>query len=48
MGGLIIGVINNGLNLLTVPTYYQQIVMGGLIILAVTADKIFGGKQKGE
>ena len=48
MGGLIIGVINNGLNLLTVPTYYQQIVMGGLIIMAVTADKIFGGKQKGE
>ena len=48
MGGLIIGVINNGLNLLTVPTYYQQIVMGGLIILAVTADKIFGGKKKGE
>ena len=47
MGGLIIGVINNGLNLLTVPTYYQQIVMGGLIILAVTADKIFGGKKKG-
>ena len=39
VGGLIIGVINNGLNLLNVPTYYQQIVMGALIIGAVALDK---------
>ena len=47
MGGLIIGVISNGLNLLTVPTYYQQIVMGTLIILAVTVDRLFATKKKG-
>ncbi len=40
MGGLIIGVINNGLNILNVPTFYQQIVMGSLIILSVFLDKI--------
>ncbi|ASR47756.1 D-allose ABC transporter permease [Paenibacillus kribbensis] len=45
MGGLIIGVINNGLNILSVPTYYQQIVMGGLIILAVFLDRLFGSKK---
>jgi D-allose transport system permease protein len=41
MGGLIIGVINNGLNILNVSTYYQTIVMGSLIIGAVALDKIF-------
>jgi D-allose transport system permease protein len=45
MGGLIIGVINNGLNILNVPTYYQQIVMGSLIILAVALDRLFGVKK---
>lgn len=45
MGGLIIGVINNGLNILNVATYYQQIVMGGLIIIAVFLDKFFGTKK---
>ena len=47
MGGLIIGVISNGLNLNNVPPYYQQIVMGGLIILAVTVDRLFATKKKG-
>ncbi|KAJ50531.1 D-allose transport system permease protein [Clostridium tetanomorphum] len=45
MGGLIIGVINNGLNILNVETYYQQIVMGALIIGAVTLDKLFSKKK---
>jgi D-allose transport system permease protein len=45
MGGLIIGVISNGLNILSVPTYYQQIVMGSLIILAVFLDRLFGVKR---
>ena len=35
IGGLIIGTINNGLNILQVQTYYQLVVMGGLIIAAV-------------
>lgn len=45
MGGLIIGVISNGLNILNVPTYYQQIVMGSLIIIAVSIDKIFSRRR---
>ena len=35
LGGMIIGVINNGLNLLNVNSYYQDIVKGIIIILAV-------------
>lgn len=45
VGGLIIGVINNILNIMNVQSYYQQIVMGALIIVAVTVDKFFGGKR---
>jgi D-allose transport system permease protein len=46
IGGLIIGVINNILNIMNVETYYQQIVMGALIIAAVTADKLFTRKSR--
>jgi len=45
MGALIIGVINNGLNILNVSTYYQQIVMGALIIGAVALDSFIAGKK---
>ncbi|WP_035387236.1 ABC transporter permease [Ferrimonas senticii] len=37
-GILIIGVMNNGLDLLGVQSYYQQIIKGGLIVAAVMLD----------
>jgi D-allose transport system permease protein len=46
IGGLIIGVINNILNIMNVESYYQQIVMGVLIIAAVTADKLFTRRRR--
>ncbi|MGY0193884.1 D-allose ABC transporter permease [Leptothrix sp. BB-4] len=45
VGGLIIGVISNILNIMNVQSYYQQIVMGALIIGTVTADKLFGQQK---
>ena len=39
VGALILGVINNGLDLLNVSSYYQQIVKGTIIILAVIIDR---------
>ena len=42
IGGLIIGSINNGLNMVGVSSYYQQVAMGALIIIAVTLDRFFG------
>ena len=50
VGGLIIGVINNGLNMVGLSSYYQTITMGCLIIVAVTLDRFFGAssKRKGE
>jgi inositol transport system permease protein len=37
-GSLIVGVINNVLNLLSVPSYYQQVLKGLIIIVAVVLD----------
>lgn len=39
IGALIIGVLNNGLNLLGVSSFYQQVVKGGVILLAVLLDR---------
>ncbi|MDV2582212.1 ribose ABC transporter permease [Alkalibacillus haloalkaliphilus] len=39
IGALIIGVLNNGLNLLGVSSNYQQIVKGAVILLAVILDR---------
>ncbi len=38
VGALIIGVINNGLNLLNVSSYVQYVVKGAIIVLAVMLD----------
>lgn len=40
LGVLIIGVLNNGLNLLNVNPFYQQVVKGAVILVAVLIDKI--------
>ena len=45
IGGLIIGVINYGMTALTIPSSYQKIVMGMLIIIAVTIDHFVGAKN---
>ncbi len=46
VGGLIIGLINNGLNMMRVDSFYQQVVMGMLIIAAVTLDTFIMRKRK--
>ena len=40
LGALLIGVISNGLDLLNVTSYYQQVVMGIIIIGAVVLDGV--------
>ncbi|MFI5132029.1 MAG: ABC transporter permease [Chitinophagales bacterium] len=44
IGAIIIGVLNNGLVLLNVSPFWQQVVKGGVILLAVVIDKI--GEKK--
>ena len=46
LGCLIIGVLNNGLFLLDVSPFWQQVVKGFVILAAVAADKL-GSKGEG-
>jgi ribose transport system permease protein len=41
LGVMLLAIIGNGFNLLDVDTTYQQIVNGGLILIAVAADQLF-------
>ena len=45
IGVLIIGVLNNGLNLLGVSSFYQQVVKGVVILIAVLIDRKNKRKQ---
>lgn len=40
LGALIIATLGNGLTILSVPSYYQQLVIGLVFILAVAADRL--------
>ncbi|TKD51833.1 L-arabinose ABC transporter permease AraH [Sphingomonas baiyangensis] len=40
VGVLIMGAAQNALNLLNVPTFYQYVVRGGILLLAVIADRM--------
>lgn len=44
LGALLMGVLQNGLTLLNVAGYVQQIVIGGVIVAAVIVDQIRQGK----
>ena len=45
VGALIMGVLRNGLNLLGVSSFLQQIVIGGVIVVAVLLDTILKRKN---
>ena len=48
IGALLIGVLGNGMNLLEIPSYYQQVVKGLVFVLAVLLDLATKGKPKTE
>jgi ribose transport system permease protein len=45
IGAFIISVIQNGMNLLGMESYTQQVVLGGVILGAVLLDKVRSGKS---
>jgi len=45
LGALIIAVINNGLDLMGVSSYYQQVIKGAIIVLAVLLDTSRRGRD---
>ena len=38
VGALIIGVVQNGLDILGISTYYQDVIQGVIILVAVLVD----------
>jgi ribose/xylose/arabinose/galactoside ABC-type transport system permease subunit len=46
LGALTIGTLANGLTIINVPSYYQQLVIGIVFILAVMADRMKRGETK--
>jgi ribose/xylose/arabinose/galactoside ABC-type transport system permease subunit len=46
VGGLIIGTISNGLDILNVSAYWQQIIKGLIILVAVFLDKASAGNKE--
>jgi ribose transport system permease protein len=46
IGALIIGVLRNGLNLLAVSSFVQQIVIGSVIVIAVLLDTFLKRREK--
>lgn len=40
LGALVLGVVNNGMNILNVNVYWQQVVKGAIIIFAVVIDQL--------
>jgi ribose transport system permease protein len=44
VGSLILALIVNGMNLMSVATFWQAFVMGAIVILAVMADLLMGGQ----
>ncbi len=46
VGALIMGVLRNGLNLLGVSSFLQQIVIGGVIVVAVLLDTVLKRKHR--
>lgn len=44
IGALIVGVLNNGLNLLGVHTFYQYMLQGTVLIIAVLLDMSIKGQ----
>jgi ribose transport system permease protein len=46
VGALIMGVLRNGLNLLGVSSFLQQIVIGGVIVVAVLLDTILKRRNR--
>ena len=46
IGAFIIGVLSNGLNLMGVPSYHQQVIKGLVFILAVSVDLLINRRRR--
>jgi ribose transport system permease protein len=47
IGALIIGVLNNGMNMLDISSFYQQVVKGAVLLLAISLYAVVRGRDSG-
>lgn len=45
IGALVMGVLQNGLNLMAVPPFYQQVAIGVILVAAVWVDRLRAGRR---
>jgi len=46
LGAVLMGVIRNGMNLLNVSAYWQMVIIGAVVVGAVSVDALRGGKKR--
>ena len=46
LGSMVIAILQNGMNMMSVGSYYQDIIIGLVLIVAVSIDAIKGGSLK--
>lgn len=46
LGSMVIAILQNGMNMMSVGSYYQDIIIGMVLIVAVSIDAIKGGSLK--
>jgi ribose/xylose/arabinose/galactoside ABC-type transport system permease subunit len=46
IGALIVGSLNNGFDLLGIPTFWQTVALGVVLLVAVGLDAILRGRRK--
>lgn len=47
VGVLIMGTVQNAMNLMNIPTFYQYVVRGGILLIAVVIDKLKNSDGRG-
>jgi ribose/xylose/arabinose/galactoside ABC-type transport system permease subunit len=48
LGVILLGLIRNSLNLLRVPSFYQYVMLGAVIIIAVALSNLGAFKRNGK
>ena len=46
LGSMVLAVLQNGMNILRVGAYWQDIIIGAVLILSVSIDAVKGGSLK--
>ena len=46
LGSMVLAVLQNGMNMMSVGAYWQDIIIGAVLILSISIDAVKGGSLK--